>query len=138
MRTMTTTIAFTLMTLFAAVPAFADCEISCGAECRQESVICNAAATLEGRIGRQQCLTDAGDAFVICEIDALDLRGDCVGTCGVELKECGSQAKVALKQCKESVKIELAGCQNEVATLLAADKAACADEAADCAASCVE
>jgi len=138
MRTMTKTIGFTLMTLFAAAPAFADCELSCAAECRQESVICTGAANLEGRIGRQQCTTDAADALVICEIDALDLRGDCVGMCGAELKDCGAQAKVALKQCKESVKIELAGCENELATLLAADKAACAEETADCAASCVE
>ena len=138
MRTMITTIGFTLMTLFAAAPALAQCELGCTAECRQESVICSAAANLEGRIGRQQCATDAADALVLCELDALDLRGDCVGMCGAELKECGGEAKVALKQCKDSVKIELAGCQNAVATLLAADKAACAEETADCAAGCVE
>ncbi len=137
MRTMIATIGFILMTLLAA-PAFAQCELGCGAECRQESAICNAAAALEGRIGRQQCLTDAADSLVVCEIDALDLRGDCVGLCGAELKACGAGAKVALKQCKATVKIELAGCQNEVAALLAADKAACAEETADCAASCVE
>ncbi len=138
MRTMITTIGFTLMTLFAASSAFAECELSCAAECRQESVICVGAANLEGRIGRQQCATDAADALIACEIDALDLRGDCVGLCGVDLKACGAEAKVGLKQCKETVKIELAGCQNAVATLLAADKTACAEENADCLSTCVE
>jgi len=138
MRTMTKTIGFTLMTLFAATPAFADCELSCAGECRQENVICVGAANLEGRIGKQQCATDATDASIVCEIDALDLRGDCVGLCGPDLKACSAEAKVALKQCKETVKIEQAGCENEVATLLAADRTACAQENADCLSSCVE
>jgi hypothetical protein len=138
MRTMITTIGLTLTTLLATTPASADCELSCAAECRQENVICVGAANLEGRIGKQQCATDATDALIVCEIDALDLRGDCVGLCGPDLKACGADAKVALKQCKESVKIEQAGCENEVATLVAADRTACAQENADCLSSCVE
>lgn len=138
MRTMTTMIGFTLMTLFAVTPAFAECELSCAAECRQETVICVGAANLEGRIGKQQCAADAAEALIACEVDALDLRGDCVGLCGPDLKECGTEAKVGLKQCKETVKIEHAGCENDVATLLAADKTACAEENADCMSSCVE
>jgi len=133
-----TTVAVTLMMLGAAGSVLADCELSCVAECRQESAICTSTATLEGRIGRQLCDADADDALVICESDAIDARADCVGMCGPDLKECGATAKANLKQCKESVKIELAGCQNEVAAQLAADKQACAEDTADCASGCVE
>ena len=63
MRTMITTVGFTLMTLLGTAPVLAQCELSCFAECRQESVICSAAANLEGRIGRQQCASDAADAI---------------------------------------------------------------------------
>lgn len=138
MRTMTT-IGFTVMVMMvAAGPAFADCELSCVAECRQENAVCVAAAVLEGRIGRQQCATDAADALIVCELDALDLRADCVGLCGPELKTCSAEAKTAFKQCKATVKIEQAGCLNEVGSLLSADKAACAEENADCLASCAD
>lgn len=138
MRPMTRTIGVTLMTLFVATTAFAQCELSCNAECRQESVICTAAANLEARIGRQQCAADAADALIVCDLDALDGRADCVGLCGVDLKDCGSAAKVAFRQCKATAKIELAGCQNDVAALLTADKAACAEDATDCASGCIE
>ena len=139
MKATITMAAFALMG-FLAVPsnASADCELSCSAECRQEAVVCGGAATLEGKIGRQQCAADAADAQVLCESDMLDTRADCVGLCGPDLKECSAGAKVAFKQCKETAKIEQAGCENEVATLLAADRAACTEDATDCAASCVE
>lgn len=134
-----TTVAVALMSLGAAGSVMAaDCELSCVAECRQESGICNSTAALEGRVGRQQCDADADDALAICESDSIDARADCVGMCGPDLKECGTTAKANLKQCKESVKIELAGCENEVATQLAADKQACSEDAVDCASSCVE
>lgn len=139
---MRTTILMTtvaLMGFLSPVTAWAaECELSCNAECRQEAAICSSAANLEGRIGRQQCEADAADALIVCDTDALDARGDCVGLCGPGLKECGTAAKGAFKACKETAKIELAGCLNEVATQLAADRAACAEDGADCAASCVE
>jgi hypothetical protein len=116
----------------------ADCELGCNAECKQEAAICVSTANLDGRVGRQQCDADAADAIVVCDSDAIDARADCVGLCGVDLKTCGGAAKVALKQCKDQVKIKLAGCENEVATQLAADRQACSEDAADCAASCVE
>jgi hypothetical protein len=122
----------------ASAPAFAECEISCNAECRQETAICTSTANLEARIGRQQCLAAAADALVICDSDAIDTRADCVGLCGPDLKECGGGVKAALKQCKEQAKIERAGCENAVATQLDADQAVCEEEAADCAASCIE
>ena len=96
---------------FAAVPAFADCELGCTAECRQEASICNGTANLEARIGRQQCEADANDGLVVCDTDALDARSDCVGLCGPDLKDCGTTAKAALKACKDTAKIELAGCE---------------------------
>jgi hypothetical protein len=130
--------AVALMGVLMPAAAQAQCELSCNAECRQEAVICNGAANLEGKIGRQQCAADAADALVLCETDALDARADCVGLCGPDLKTCSTTAKIALKQCKETAKIELAGCENEVATLLATDRTACAEDSADCAAGCVE
>ena len=138
MRATITMAAVALMGSLMPVSAWADCELSCNAECRQEAVVCNGAANLEGKIGRQQCAADAGDAVVLCEIDALDERSDCVGLCGPDLKECSTAAKVALKVCKETAKIELAGCENEVATQLAADRAACAEDSTACTASCIE
>ncbi len=138
MRSTIIAMGWAVTAVLGAVPAFAQCELSCAAECRQESAVCASAANLEGRIGRQQCAADAADALVICESDAIDARADCVGMCGVDLKECGTAAKNALKACKQQVKIDLAGCENEVATLLAADRQTCAEDAADCAASCVE
>jgi hypothetical protein len=130
--------AVALMGSLLPVSAWADCELGCNAECRQETAICIGAANLEGRIGHQQCASDAADALVLCETDALDARGDCVGLCGPDLKECGTAVKTGLKACKETAKIELAGCENEVATQLDADRTACAEDGADCAASCVQ
>ncbi len=138
MRTTNVMVAVALMGLLMPAAAWADCELSCNAECRQESVICTGAANLEGRVGRQLCVADAADAMIVCDSDALDARGDCVGLCGPDLKECGAAAKGALKSCKESVKIELAGCQNLVAAQLESDRAACAEDAADCASTCVQ
>jgi hypothetical protein len=120
------------------VAAWAECELSCTAECKQEAAICVGTANLEGRVGRQQCAADAADALVVCDSDALDARSDCVGLCGPDLKECSSAAKVALKACKEDAKIALAGCENEVATQLDADRVACAEDNADCTSSCVQ
>jgi hypothetical protein len=131
-------IAMSLMTLGAAGSASADCELSCAAECRQETAICNGTANLEHRIGRQLCAADAADALVLCDSDAIDARADCVGLCGPDLKECGGAAKTTLKQCKQTVKIALAGCLNEAAAQFAADKQACGEDAADCASLCVE
>jgi len=131
-------IALVVTSLSAVVPALADCELSCSAECKQEQSLCISEAILDGKLGRQACETEAGDAALECETDAVDSRADCVGLCGVDLKDCGGDVKATLKQCKEQVKIDLDGCENEVATLLAADRAACADGAADCAASCAE
>jgi hypothetical protein len=138
MKATITVVGLALTTLLSAAPALADCELSCSAECKQETAICNSAANLESRIGRQVCQADAADALAICDGDAIDARADCVGMCGPDLKDCGSVAKANLKACKEQAKIELAGCENEVATLLAADKLACAEDAADCASSCIE
>jgi hypothetical protein len=131
-------VAMSVLTFGGAGFAWADCELSCVAECRQEAAICNSTASLENRIGRQLCAADAADALAICDSDAIDARADCVGMCGPDLKQCGAAAKAALKQCKETVKIELAGCANEVGAQLAADKQACAEDAADCASLCVE
>jgi hypothetical protein len=137
MRATITMAAVALMGYLMPVSAWADCELSCNAECRQEAVVCNGAANLEGKIGRQQCEADAGDAVVLCETDALDARSDCVGLCGPNLKECSTAAKVALKTCKETAKIELAGCANQVATQFEADRAVCVQESTDCAATCI-
>jgi hypothetical protein len=134
----TFTVALSMLGLGVAGSAYADCELSCAAECRQEAAICNSTASLENRIGRQLCAADAADALAICESDAIDARADCVGMCGPDLKECGAAAKAALKQCKDTVKIELAGCTNAVATQFAEDKQACGEDAADCASLCVE
>ena len=138
MRATITMAAVALMGSLMNVSAWADCELSCDAECRQETAVCNGAAILDGKIGHQQCAVDAGDAVVLCESDALDARGNCVGLCGPDLKECGTAAKIALKACKETAKIELAGGENEVATQLAADRAACAEDSTACTASCIE
>jgi hypothetical protein len=120
------------------VAAWADCELSCSAECKQETVICVGTANLEARVGRQTCQSDAADALVVCDSDALDARGDCVGLCGPDLKACSNAAKAALQACKDDAKIALAGCENEVATQLDADRAACSEDNADCTSSCVE
>jgi hypothetical protein len=138
MKATMSVIALALTILMTAAPVLAECELGCGAECKQEAAICGSTATLEARIGRQLCQSDAADALAICDSDAIDARADCVGMCGPDLKECGTAAKSTLKSCKEQAKIELAGCENEVATLLAADKTACAEDAADCASTCVE
>lgn len=127
------------LSLCAARAAIAgDCELSCNAECKQESAICVATANLDARIARQDCASEAADALVVCESDAIDARSDCVGLCGVDLKTCVGAAKATLKQCKEQAKIDLAGCENEVATQLDADRQACGEDAADCASGCVE
>jgi hypothetical protein len=130
--------AVLLMSSLAPTSASADCELSCVGECKQEAVICGAEVNLQAKIGRQQCDADAADAVLICEADAVAERSDCIGLCGPDLGDCSKSAKANLKACKEQAKIELAGCENEVATLQASDRALCAQDAADCAASCVE
>jgi hypothetical protein len=137
MRATITMAALALMG-FAATPAYAACELSCRDQCKQEAAICNGTANLDARVGRQQCEADVNDALVVCESDALDARTGCVGLCGPDLKVCGTNAKNALKACKDTAKIDLAGCENDVATQLDTDRAACAQDGADCAASCVQ
>ena len=124
--------------LFAVAPAFADCELGCGAECKQESAICIGTANLDAHVARVQCESDAADAALSCESDSIDARSDCVGLCGPDLKDCVTTAKTAFKQCRDQVKIDLAGCENDVATQLDADKTACAQDAVDCNSTCVQ
>ena len=116
----------------------AECELSCGAECKQENAVCVGTANLDAKVSRQSCVADAADALLVCESDALDAKSDCVGMCGVDLKECSGGAKAALKACKENVKIELAGCVNEVETQADSDRASCAEDNADCLEGCIE
>ena len=58
--------------LFAVAPAFADCQLGCSAECKQETALCLATANLDAHTASQQCVSDAADAAI--EIDEI-----CIG-----------------------------------------------------------
>jgi hypothetical protein len=138
MKATLTLLGIATAVLFAVAPVFADCELGCSAECKQETAICVGTANLDAHTARAQCESDASDAALGCESDSIDARSDCVGLCGPDLKDCVAAAKVAFKQCKDQAKIDLAGCENDVATQLDADKTACAQDAADCNSTCVQ
>ena len=119
-------------------PVAAQCELGCGAECKQEAAVCNGEATLEARTGRFICEVEGGESLLECEAIALENRSVCVGSCGEELRTCIKEAKTAAKACKASVKELLAACKDEVDVTADAEKSACAEEAGACAESCSE